>query len=114
MVSAILDCRDLSGGGKGIRTPDLLHAMQTRYQLRHSPLFIYSPLSRRLFYLMAPTRAHANREPTSTYELHHTILMGCSPPVNTRTPHPTPLTQGSWVEQARSEAAGSAAGVNRL
>ena len=24
-------------GAKGIRTPDLLHAMQTRYQLRHSP-----------------------------------------------------------------------------
>ena len=26
-----------TGGAKGIRTPDLLHAMQTRYQLRHSP-----------------------------------------------------------------------------
>ena len=25
------------GGAKGVRTPDLLHAMQTRYQLRHSP-----------------------------------------------------------------------------
>ena len=25
------------GGAKGTRTPDLLHAMQTRYQLRHSP-----------------------------------------------------------------------------
>ena len=25
------------GGGKGIRTPDLLHAMETRYQLRHTP-----------------------------------------------------------------------------
>lgn len=24
-------------GAKGTRTPDLLHAMQTRYQLRHSP-----------------------------------------------------------------------------
>ena len=24
-------------GDKGIRTPDLLHAMQTRYQLRHTP-----------------------------------------------------------------------------
>ena len=28
------------GGGKGIRTPDLLHAMQTRYQLRHTPVRI--------------------------------------------------------------------------
>jgi hypothetical protein len=27
------------GGAKGIRTPDLLHAMQTRYQLRHSPSY---------------------------------------------------------------------------
>lgn len=26
-----------SGGAKGIRTPDLLHAMEARYQLRHSP-----------------------------------------------------------------------------
>jgi hypothetical protein len=25
-------------GATGIRTPDLLHAMQTRYQLRYSPL----------------------------------------------------------------------------
>ena len=25
------------GGAKGIRTPDLFHAMETRYQLRHSP-----------------------------------------------------------------------------
>lgn len=30
--------RDLTiCGGKGIRTPDLLHAMETRYQLRHTP-----------------------------------------------------------------------------
>ena len=26
-----------SGGAKGIRTPDLLNAIQTRYQLRHDP-----------------------------------------------------------------------------
>ena len=25
------------GGAKGIRTPDLLNAIQTRYQLRHDP-----------------------------------------------------------------------------
>jgi hypothetical protein len=25
------------GGAEGIRTPDPLHAMQVRYQLRHSP-----------------------------------------------------------------------------
>ena len=29
--------REPLGGAKGTRTPDLLHAMQTRYQLRHSP-----------------------------------------------------------------------------
>ncbi len=47
MVSTILDCRDLSGGGKGIRTPDLLHAMQTRYQLRHTPVELrgFEPLT---------------------------------------------------------------------
>ena len=25
------------GGARGIRTPDLFHAMEARYQLRHSP-----------------------------------------------------------------------------
>ena len=28
-----------TGGAKGIRTPDLFHAMEARYQLRHSPVF---------------------------------------------------------------------------
>jgi hypothetical protein len=29
--------RRLVGGAEGTRTPDPLHAMQVRYQLRHSP-----------------------------------------------------------------------------
>ena len=29
--------RHVAGGAKGIRTPDLLNAIQTRYQLRHNP-----------------------------------------------------------------------------
>lgn len=33
-----------SGGAKGIRTPDLFHAMEARYQLRHSPVFSSSRL----------------------------------------------------------------------
>ena len=33
-----------SGGAKGIRTPDLFHAMEARYQLRHSPVFSSSHL----------------------------------------------------------------------
>ncbi len=33
-----------SGGAKGIRTPDLFHAMEARYQLRHSPAFSSSRL----------------------------------------------------------------------
>ncbi len=31
--------RPESSGAMGIRTPDLLHAMEARYQLRHSPLY---------------------------------------------------------------------------
>src|ERR1700756_3666010 len=34
-------------GAKGIRTPDLLHAMQTRYQLRHSPATHRTPVQGR-------------------------------------------------------------------
>ena len=30
------------GGAEGIRTPDPLHAMQVRYQLRHSPVALFS------------------------------------------------------------------------
>src|SRR3984885_3721245 len=39
--------RSKIGGAKGIRTPDLLHAMQTRYQLRHSPASRKTALSAR-------------------------------------------------------------------
>jgi hypothetical protein len=28
------------GGAEGTRTPDPLHAMQMRYQLRHSPVLV--------------------------------------------------------------------------
>lgn len=31
----------ICGGAKGIRTPDLLNAIQTRYQLRHNPTSDY-------------------------------------------------------------------------
>ncbi len=29
------------GGPEGTRTPDPLHAMQVRYQLRHRPVFFF-------------------------------------------------------------------------
>jgi hypothetical protein len=35
-----------SGGAEGTRTPDPLHAMQVRYQLRHSPIFLLLQASR--------------------------------------------------------------------
>ena len=37
IMGSLFGSRPFSGGGKGIRTPDLLHAMETRYQLRHTP-----------------------------------------------------------------------------
>ena len=37
------------GGAKGSRTPDLLNAIQTRYQLRYNPeLLLYNNISIRL------------------------------------------------------------------
>ena len=43
------------GGAKGVRTPDLLNAIQTRYQLRYSPinmkLSASPPQEKRLFVL---------------------------------------------------------------
>ena len=32
------------GGAEGTRTPDPLHAMQVRYQLRHSPVLLPLPV----------------------------------------------------------------------
>ena len=47
--------RLLSGGGaKGIRTPDLLVANETRYQLRHSPADRPGRSARRLYHRRAP------------------------------------------------------------
>src|SRR4051812_11591440 len=36
----LLCLRILFGGAEGTRTPDPLHAMQMRYQLRHSPIVL--------------------------------------------------------------------------
>ena len=33
----------VTGGPEGIRTPDLLHAMEARYQLRHRPKRVRNP-----------------------------------------------------------------------
>ena len=40
----------LVGGAKGIRTPDLLVANETRYQLRHSPADRPGRSARRLYH----------------------------------------------------------------
>ena len=46
---ALLNEQDLFGGAEGTRTPDPLHAMQVRYQLRHSPEIAGNPSSRTVF-----------------------------------------------------------------
>jgi hypothetical protein len=43
-VSEPLTC-NFFGGAEGIRTPDPLHAMEVRYQLRYSPLTPYPPVA---------------------------------------------------------------------
>jgi hypothetical protein len=45
------DSGGLSGGAEGTRTPDPLHAMQVRYQLRHSPELLLLP---RAFFRASP------------------------------------------------------------
>src|SRR5690348_18454915 len=37
--------KDEKGGPEGTRTRDLLHAMQTRSQLRHRPMYVYAYLA---------------------------------------------------------------------
>ena len=44
-------------GDKGTRTPDPLHAMQVRYQLRHIPIFCYVPQGGNMNILHTPQRA---------------------------------------------------------
>ena len=44
-VSHLVRERLLDGGAKGTRTPDLLVANETRYQLRHSPADRGGPIS---------------------------------------------------------------------
>ena len=34
-------CVPFRGGAKGSRTPDLLNAIQTRYQLRYNPIRLF-------------------------------------------------------------------------
>ena len=59
---------DLSGGAEGTRTPDPLHAMQVRYQLRHSPglLLLFQAFSgsppKQLKYLRTAIPKIPNRE----------------------------------------------------
>ena len=39
-------CMIFFGGDKGIRTPGLLNAIQTRYQLRHAPVVVFRSMFR--------------------------------------------------------------------
>jgi hypothetical protein len=79
MIEEARYCADLQelGGAEGIRTPDPLHAMEVRYQLRYSPVSqIIVSVNRRQHtgceYLIAPTvparlpRGYSNEPPTPT------------------------------------------------
>jgi hypothetical protein len=57
-------CLQQLSGAEGIRTPDPLHAMQVRYQLRHSPVILRSraPKSERY---RSPERAPISNCPTT-------------------------------------------------
>ena len=71
-----------SGGAEGTRTPDPLHAMQVRYQLRHSPRFLcrsgVSP--KQLKYLRTafpkiPNRAYSNLPVLLYWRFRGTFLL---------------------------------------
>ena len=58
--------RETKSGAKGIRTPDLFHAMEARYQLRHSPeqgsTIRGGKLRRQIWGTCARTQQPGNRE----------------------------------------------------
>ena len=51
------------GGPEGIRTPDLLHAMQTRSQLRHRPVMLVASAASPSIVSQTPNGCKSHRAP---------------------------------------------------
>ena len=58
MRTRALPIRGTRGGAKGIRTPDLLDANETRYQLRHSPKVLSKVTTERMPHGNVPHPSH--------------------------------------------------------
>ena len=52
-----------ASGAMGIRTPDLFHAMEARYQLRHSPAFTHRSRERHQYFTRASLKCQFARSP---------------------------------------------------
>ena len=75
--------RRISGGAEGTRTPDPLHAMQVRYQLRHSPEIFVAPAqirpvnpARSADFLSGSLRSNSNilDQPFGKFQIGHIRL----------------------------------------
>ena len=85
--------RRISGGAEGTRTPDPLHAMQVRYQLRHSPEIFVAPAqiqpvnpARSADFLSGSLRSNSNilDQPFGKFQIGHIRLFRAVTPYRTR------------------------------
>jgi hypothetical protein len=70
-------CRETShGGAEGNRTPDPLHAMQVRYQLRHSPILLFEKVTLSHSVLSLPNKRSGIDPALCSVKLHFPSLPG--------------------------------------
>lgn len=80
------------GGAKGIRTPDLLIANETRYQLRHSPKLLMNIITHwaKIFTRRSAILRHSAHRCRATGRRHRHRIRGRRSPANTRDPRRAP------------------------